>query len=277
MHTDTETPQPLDAIMSLYGLSNADLVTKSTEQLTFKMVAKGRRGRRVSPNVQEKILNALLAAKPDLRLRRRDLFRYTPPDAVVEAIESAVDAVSKRKIKYPQFIDRLAAAGIHGYTTEVAISRVTFYGPGGEAYIKQGPVVSQEAPGHFDADKIQAAIADVKKASIDHQAFLKRIHEAGVGLYDVNIQKRTIKYKGAAESYKEMIPLADAPEPEAPPAEKKAPKPAANKAKAKKKKNPGVVRMTRKGRLTLRKAWRVKKKKARGPKKGKVTQQVRKG
>ena len=51
--------QPLDEIMQANALSNHDLVAASTEQLTHKMVARGRKGRRLKRKVQEKILRAL--------------------------------------------------------------------------------------------------------------------------------------------------------------------------------------------------------------------------
>ena len=82
-------PQPLDELMTKLGLTNADLVRASTEQLSFKMVQKGRKGRRLTPNMQAKILAALLAVKPDLNLRPRDLFRYEMglPQSVEPKIE----------------------------------------------------------------------------------------------------------------------------------------------------------------------------------------------
>ena len=51
--------QPLDRIMAEYGLSNHDLVAASTEGLTHKQVQKGRRGRRLTRNIQDKIVRAL--------------------------------------------------------------------------------------------------------------------------------------------------------------------------------------------------------------------------
>ncbi len=54
--------QPLAAIMSEHGLASQDLVAASTEQITHKMVARACKGRRLTPNVQVKILNALNAA-----------------------------------------------------------------------------------------------------------------------------------------------------------------------------------------------------------------------
>jgi hypothetical protein len=51
--------QPLDAILTQKQLPNSALVEASTEQLTHKQVQKGRKGRKLSLNVQKKILSAL--------------------------------------------------------------------------------------------------------------------------------------------------------------------------------------------------------------------------
>ena len=50
--------QPLDALMRETGLENHALVAASTEQLTHKMVSKGRAGRYLSVRVRLKILRA---------------------------------------------------------------------------------------------------------------------------------------------------------------------------------------------------------------------------
>ena len=68
--------QPLDDLMTRLGVSNADLVAASTRQLTFKMVQKGRKGRRLTPNAQGKILSALRTLKPELTIELKDLFTY---------------------------------------------------------------------------------------------------------------------------------------------------------------------------------------------------------
>ena len=85
-------PQPLDTLMTKLGLVNADLVNASTEQLSFKMVQKGRKGRRLSTNIQEKILRALLSVKPELKVKRRELFVYEPSEMVVEKVDDANSA-----------------------------------------------------------------------------------------------------------------------------------------------------------------------------------------
>lgn len=51
--------QPLAAILAARQLRSHDLVAASTEQITHKMVARAAKGRRLTPNVQGKILRAL--------------------------------------------------------------------------------------------------------------------------------------------------------------------------------------------------------------------------
>ncbi|MFC1467466.1 hypothetical protein ACFLQY_02075 [Verrucomicrobiota bacterium] len=51
--------QPVDAILNELELSNSDLVAISTEHLTHKQLKKARSGRRVSRNIQAKILKAI--------------------------------------------------------------------------------------------------------------------------------------------------------------------------------------------------------------------------
>lgn len=50
--------QPLDKIMEDRGLKNHDLVAASKDGLTHKQVQKGRKGRRLTRNIQDKIVAA---------------------------------------------------------------------------------------------------------------------------------------------------------------------------------------------------------------------------
>ena len=51
--------QPIARIMVDHGLKARDLVAVSTQQLTHKMVSRACKGRRLTPNVQSKIREAL--------------------------------------------------------------------------------------------------------------------------------------------------------------------------------------------------------------------------
>ena len=68
-------PQPLAEIMAQHELKPHDLVAASTQQLTHKMVARACKGRRLTLNVQTKVLNALNAAT-ERQYALGDLFNY---------------------------------------------------------------------------------------------------------------------------------------------------------------------------------------------------------
>jgi len=67
--------QPIAGILKRRDLKPHDLVASSTEQITHKMVARAVRGRRLTPNVKRKILNALIRAA-NKSFSIEDLFNY---------------------------------------------------------------------------------------------------------------------------------------------------------------------------------------------------------
>jgi hypothetical protein len=67
--------QPLNRLMAELGLKSHDLVAASTEQITHKMVQRGCKGRRLTKNVQGKLLRALNTATGGTYVVA-DLFTY---------------------------------------------------------------------------------------------------------------------------------------------------------------------------------------------------------
>ncbi len=67
--------QPIAHVMREHGLKPHDLVTGSTEQITHKMVSRACKGRRLTPNVQLKVLAALNNAA-GRTYSMADLFSY---------------------------------------------------------------------------------------------------------------------------------------------------------------------------------------------------------
>ena len=67
--------QPLDKIMEERGLKNHDVVAASKDGLTHKQVQKGRKGRRLTRNIQDKIVAALSAATKET-YKIDQLFNY---------------------------------------------------------------------------------------------------------------------------------------------------------------------------------------------------------
>jgi hypothetical protein len=67
--------QPIDQLLRNHNLKANTLVLASTEHITHKMVARGCKGRRLTPNVQAKLLRALNQAA-GTNYTTRDLFNY---------------------------------------------------------------------------------------------------------------------------------------------------------------------------------------------------------
>ncbi len=67
--------QPIAEIMAKHNVKPHDLVAASSQQITHKMVARACKGRRLTPNVQAKIRNALNTAT-EKQYALLDLFNY---------------------------------------------------------------------------------------------------------------------------------------------------------------------------------------------------------
>jgi hypothetical protein len=72
--------QPINELLKKWGIDNHELVEASKEQLSHKQVQKARKGRRVTANIQKKILNALKSVTEERGLDSEaslvDLFNY---------------------------------------------------------------------------------------------------------------------------------------------------------------------------------------------------------
>lgn len=68
-------PQPIAKLMFNHGFKPNDLVNNSAEQLTHKMVSRAVRGRRLTPNIKRRVLNALNKAA-GIQYQLKDLFNY---------------------------------------------------------------------------------------------------------------------------------------------------------------------------------------------------------
>ena len=67
--------QPLAKIISEHNLKPTDIVNASTEQITYKMISRAVKGRRLSPKVKDKILRALNSLTEN-SYSIKDIFNY---------------------------------------------------------------------------------------------------------------------------------------------------------------------------------------------------------
>ena len=78
--TDVERnlgPQPLAEVMERHELDAKALVQASTDQITYKMVTRAIKGRRLKRGVMDKVVRALCAAA-DTDYTAKQLFNYRP-------------------------------------------------------------------------------------------------------------------------------------------------------------------------------------------------------
>lgn len=78
MHDGTERnlgEQPLAQLMTQHALTPHDLVAASDTQMTHKMVSRALKGRRLTSNSKQKVLQALNRAA-DSSYKLTDLFNY---------------------------------------------------------------------------------------------------------------------------------------------------------------------------------------------------------
>ncbi len=68
--------QPLDELMERLKVTNQDLVKTSSDQLTYKVVGKARKGKKLNEKMQLKVLHALQAVRPEMTFTLEDLFNY---------------------------------------------------------------------------------------------------------------------------------------------------------------------------------------------------------
>lgn len=67
--------QPLQEAMDKRDLKSADLIAASSETLTYKMISRARKGRRLTPHIKVRITNAFNQASGE-DLKPKDLFNY---------------------------------------------------------------------------------------------------------------------------------------------------------------------------------------------------------
>ena len=67
--------QPIIQLMETHGIKTHDLVSASDEHITHKMVAKACKGRRLTKNIQNKLIRALSKASGN-SYKKTDLFNY---------------------------------------------------------------------------------------------------------------------------------------------------------------------------------------------------------
>lgn len=127
-------------------------------------------------------------------------------------IQDVIGQGARGEISYPVLAHRLREAGVRRYEVDVPTHTAVYHGTGqgaGEPLTLRGPEIatSGAAAAPFHPEGVQAAILASQRREIDYDRFLERIWQSGVTRYDVDLEARTITYRGqGGEAYEERIP-----------------------------------------------------------------------
>jgi uncharacterized protein YbcV (DUF1398 family) len=123
-------------------------------------------------------------------------------------IQDAIVQAARGEIPYPVLARMLREAGIRRYEVDVPSHTAVYQGVGEPLTIK-GPEIATPgaAAAPFHREGLREVILANQRKEIDYDKFLERIWRSGVTRYDVDLEARTITYRGqGGEAYEERIP-----------------------------------------------------------------------
>ena len=113
---------------------------------------------------------------------------------------------------FPAAVQKLAGAGVHGYTADLIKLRKTYYGA--ERECADEPMPLSQAPAvaaNFDAAAVADTVKAIQRGEIGYAEFLRRIMQAGCATYQVFIDGRKAIYFGRdGDIYTEPFPTTKA-------------------------------------------------------------------
>ena len=122
-------------------------------------------------------------------------------------IDQAIHLAQKGKITFPEYVKMIAGVGVEKYSVNVA-SHIIVYEGADRKITKKLPCDILYVAETFDEKVLKGIIGAVQRKEIDYPVFIKRIAQAGVEAYDVDIKGKAVTYKGRVKSYIEPFPQA---------------------------------------------------------------------
>ena len=125
-------------------------------------------------------------------------------------IREDIEKTAKGEMPYPVLASRLREAGFRRYEVDVRTHTAVYQGTGEPLTVKGPEIAGAGAAVPFCQEGLREAILANQRKEIDYDSFLERIWRSGVTRYDVDLEARTITYRGdGGEAYEERIPEVD--------------------------------------------------------------------
>jgi uncharacterized protein YbcV (DUF1398 family) len=127
----------------------------------------------------------------------------------ISIAKACQEGAHDNSLSFPEFVDKLIAAGFEGYTVDYRRNAQAFYLPdGGSVVLEMHPYAGSVAA-NFDAVEVERLVrwAQANPADYSYVAFCEKAKAAGCAGYLVSFLGRRVVYFGrTAETHVEHFP-----------------------------------------------------------------------
>ncbi len=122
-------------------------------------------------------------------------------------VKDVIDLTKRERWPYPIVMNMFIEAGVTGYEVNVARYEIVYGGEGGKLTVRGPKDFSVVPAANLNVDSLKRAIQRTQRGETNYPEFLREIAAAGVHVYGVNMDSRTVTYRGAqGEMHVETVP-----------------------------------------------------------------------
>ncbi len=124
-----------------------------------------------------------------------------------EGMHWASEGSEAGKLRFPEVVGALVAAGVESYCADLVRGEKTYYMPGGDTYIVKSKLPVTAIAEEYSEDGVVAAIRGAQADAIRYPEFVRQSRAAGVAVYWVFLTGRRAVYLGRkGEIHVELFP-----------------------------------------------------------------------
>ena len=127
----------------------------------------------------------------------------------ISIAKACQEGAHDNSLSFPEFVDKLIAAGFEGYTVDYRRNAQAFYLPDGDSVVLEMHPYAGSVAANFDAAEVERLVrwAQANPADYSYVAFCEKAKAAGCTGYLVSFLGRRVVYFGrTAETHVEHFP-----------------------------------------------------------------------
>jgi len=127
----------------------------------------------------------------------------------ISIAKACQEGAHDNSLSFPEFVDKLIAAGFEGYTVDYRRNAQAFYLPDGDSVVLEMHPYAGSVAANFDAVEVERLVrwAQANPADYSYVAFCEKAKAAGCAGYLVSFPGRRVVYFGrTAETHVEHFP-----------------------------------------------------------------------